>query len=274
MPGRPAVLFLLLLLSSPSYACAQSDTLSLARIARQDGLTILHAAGYVITGPTRWEASDWAKAAGMLVLTGGAALLDNEWYSLMDRNRTRANDRLADATVLYGDAAGIILFAGGFYATGLFTRNTWLRETGLLAGTSILLSGAVSTITKSLVGRARPYTGLGNHEFKPFTLSDEDYLSFPSGHTVVAFSISTVLSRRIGNLWATIGLYALATGTAASRTYTRHHWLSDVVCGGVLSTLISNSIVSWYESGGRDASPGLGLHIEPTPGGMAVIYSF
>lgn len=274
MRGRPAVLFFVLFLYIPSHSYAQSDTASLMRTAGQDGLAILHAAGYVFSGPTRWEGTDWAKAGGMLALTGGAALLDDEWYGLMDRNRNSADDKLADVTVLYGDAPGIILFAGGFYATGLFTRNTWLRETGLLVGTSILLSGAVSTITKTIIGRARPYTGLGNHEFKPFTLTDEDYLSFPSGHTVVAFSISTVLSRRIGNPWATIGLYALATGTAVSRTYTRHHWLSDVVCGGVLSTLISHSIVSWYERGGKDASPNLGLNIEPTLGGVTVIYSF
>ena len=91
---------------------------------------------------------------------------------------------------------------------------------------------------------------------------------------VPAFSISTVLSRRIGNIWATIGLYALATGTAASRTYTLHHWLSDVVYGGVLSTLISNSIVSWYERGESNASRDLGLNIEPTLGGIAITYSF
>jgi len=274
MRARAAVLFLFFLLYLPSHMSAQSDTISLVRTAGQDGLTILHAAGYVFSGPTRWEGSDWAKAGGMLALTGGAALLDDEWYSLMDRNRNSLNDHLADVTVLYGDAAGIVLFAGGFYATGLFARSTWLRETGLLVGTSILLSGAVSTITKTIVGRARPYTGLGNHEFKPFTFTDEDYLSFPSGHTVVAFSISTVLSRRIGNPWATVGLYALATGTAVSRTYTRNHWLSDVVCGGILSTLISNSIVSWYERGGKDASPDLGLNIEPIPGGIAVVYFF
>lgn len=272
MRGRPVVLFLFLFLYIPSVSRAQSDTLSLVRTAGEDGLTILHAAGYVFTGPTRWEGSDWAKVGGLVALTGGAALLDDEWHGLMDRNRNKVNDRISDVAVQYGDAGGLVL-VGGFYVAGLFTRNTWLRETGLLAGTSILFAGAVSTITKTIVGRARPYTGLGNHEFKPFTLADEDYLSFPSGHTVVAFSISTVLSRRIGNPWASVGLYALATGTALSRNYTRHHWLSDVVCGGVLSTLISNSIVSWYERG-KDGSPGLGLNIEPRPGGIALIYIF
>jgi membrane-associated phospholipid phosphatase len=273
MHRHTPVLFLLLVFSVPSISSAQSDTVSLAHTAGQDGLAILHAAGYVFTGPTRWEASDWAKFGGLVAATGAAALLDDEWLDLMNRNRNSLNDHLSDVTVRYGEAGSIILFAGGFYATGLLVHNSWLRETGLLVGTSVLLSGAVSTITKTIVGRARPYMGLGNHEFKPFTFTNEDYLSFPSGHTVVAFSISTVLSRRIGNIWATIGLYALATGTAASRTYTLNHWLSDVVCGGIISTLISNSVVSWYERG-MDGSPEMGLNIAPTPGGIAVVYTF
>jgi membrane-associated phospholipid phosphatase len=272
MRGRPVVLFLFLLLHLPSISHAQTDTVSLMRTAGQDGLTVLHAAGHVFTGPTRWEAADWAKFGGLAAATGAAALLDDEWFSLMDRNNNSQSDRLSDVVVQYGDAGGLVL-VGGFYVTGLLARNTWLRETGLLAGTSILMTGALNTIIKTIVGRARPYLGLGNHEFKPFTFSDDDYLSFPSGHTIVAFSISTVLSRQIDNPWATVGLYTLAAGTAWSRTYTRHHWLSDVVCGGVMSTLISNSIVSWYKRG-TDDSPGLGLNIVPGPNGIAVIYSF
>ena len=272
MRGRPVVLFLFLCLYLPSISNAQSDTLSLAHVAGQDGLTVLHAAGYVFTGPTRWGGSDWAKFGGMAALTGGAALLDDEWLSVMDRNRNKVNDRVSDVVVQFGDAGGLVL-VGGMYVTGLFARNTWLRETGLLAGTSILMAGAVNTVMKTIVGRARPYTGLGNHEFKPFTISNDDYLSFPSGHTVVAFSLSTVLSRRIGNTWASIGLYALATGTALSRNYTRNHWLSDVVCGGILSTLISDSIVSWYERE-KGGPPGLGLNVLPGPGGIAIVYIF
>ncbi|RPH35704.1 phosphatase PAP2 family protein [bacterium] len=273
MRRYPTVLFFLLFLSIPSIASSQSDTVSLARTAGQDGLTVLHAAGFVFSGPARWDGSDWLKAGGTVALTGAAALLDDEGLSLMDRNRNSLNDRLEKVFVNYGDIGGVLAFAGGFYVTGLLTRHTWLRETGLLVGTSVLLSGTVSTIMKVVGGRARPYMNLGNHYFKPFTLTNEDYISFPSGHTIVAFSTSTVLARQIGNPWATAGLYALATATAVSRTYSRNHWFSDVVCGGIISTLISNSIVSWYERG-QETSPLLGLTIEPGPGGISVIFFF
>jgi hypothetical protein len=267
------VLCLLFFLPIPSIASAQADTASLMRTVGQDGVTILHAAGFVFSAPVRWEGSDWLKFGGALTLTGAAALLDDEELNLMDRNRNSLNDHLEEIFVRYGETGLILALAGGSYVAGLLAHHTWLRETGLLIGTSILVAGTVSTVMKVVVGRARPYMELGNHYFKPLTFTNEDYLSFPSGHTLVAFTTSTVLARQIGNPWATAGLYAAATMTALSRTYSRNHWLSDVVFGGIMSTVISNSIVSWYE-GEREKSSPVGLNIDPMPGGISVIVFF
>jgi len=264
---------LFLLLAVPSISSSQSDTVSLARTVGQDGLTFLHAAGHVFSAPVRWDESDWLNAGGTAAITGMAALLDDEVLDLMDRNRNSLNDGLEKVVVRYGEVGTILVFAGGFYAAGLLVRNTWLRETSFLVGTSVLLSTAVSTIIKIVSGRARPYMGLGNHWFEPFTVSTEDFFSLPSGHTVTAFSASTVLARQIGNPWATAGLYVLATATAVSRTYSRNHWFSDIVCGGILSTLITNSIVSWYE-GRQGKSQDFGLRLEPGPRGITVSYVF
>jgi hypothetical protein len=66
----------------------------------------------------------------------------------------------------------LIASAGG-YAAGLFFRNDWLRETAMLTGSSILIAGTVSTLTKVLVGRGRPYLGKGHGFFRPLTISDE-----------------------------------------------------------------------------------------------------
>jgi hypothetical protein len=258
MLARLTVLCFFFLLRIPPICSAQPDTSSasagdhgpsLGQIAVKDGLTVLGAMGFVFSGPLRWDGEDWAKLGGTIVLTAGAALLDDEVFSMMNRNRSRLNDGLEDVVVRYGDDLTILLLTGGIYATGFLTQESWLRETGLLIGTSALLAGAVSSLVKPLVGRARPYLGYGNHYFKPFKGTTNEFESFPSGHTIAAFSTSAVLARRIGNPWATVGLYTLAGATAFSRTYSRNHWLSDIVFGGIVTTLISNSIVTWYEGG-------------------------
>ncbi|MCY7363437.1 MAG: phosphatase PAP2 family protein, partial [Ignavibacteria bacterium] len=59
-------------------------------------------------------------------------------------------------------------------------------------------------------------------------------LSFPSGHTTVAFAVSAVLAERINTWWARVGLYSLAAATAYSRIYDNKHWLSDVVLGSII----------------------------------------
>jgi membrane-associated phospholipid phosphatase len=71
------------------------------------------------------------------------------------------------------------------------------------------------------------------HSFAWFQLS-EPQLALPSGHATIAFSMASVLSSRIDNIYASIGLYAIATSTAAARVYKDKHWLSDVMLGSAI----------------------------------------
>ncbi len=238
-----------------------------------DGRTFLRAAGFVFSAPARWEGRDWALAGGTVGATLASALLDNETLRLMDRNRTYPTDRLSDVVVRYGDAGYVLPATVAAYGAGLVFHDRWLRETAFLTASAILLSGTVSTVTKTIVGRGRPYLGLGNHLFKPFTVTDDDYLSFPSGHAIVAFSVSGVLARRFGNPWATAGLYLLAASTGWSRVYTLHHWLSDVLFSAAMATAVSGTLVSWFETG-RDAGETSGLRILPCGNGFVVAWIF
>ena len=60
---------------------------------------------------------------------------------------------------------------------------------------SVTTPGIVQTLSKSLVGRARPATGEGELSFEPF--GGVPYHSFPSGHTMLAVATSWILARRI-----------------------------------------------------------------------------
>ena len=80
--------------------------------------------------------------------------------------------------------------------------------------------GAVLIITyilKYTLHVKRPYGGLH---------------SFPSGHTVGAFSGAVFLSFRYGKKYAFWSL-PIASFVAFSRVYTRNHWISDV-CGSII----------------------------------------
>jgi membrane-associated phospholipid phosphatase len=271
------ILFIVIVFASVvSDGLCQSDSASatsensFATTIANDGLSGLRTAGYVLLAPTRWNSDDLIIAGGIVAGTAVAYSVDNTVFRLMDRNRTHFNDDVSRVAVEYGSgyfAAGLPL---AIYGTGLILRDKWIRETAMLMGTTILLTSTLTTVGKIGIGRARPYTGFGRHEFKLFN-AHEDFVSFPSGHTTAAFALSAVLAARIKNPWASIGLYGVATAAAVSRLYSHDHWLSDVVFSAAYTTAVANSVVRWFEHetevGGRSS-----FNIIPSGNGVGVVW--
>jgi membrane-associated phospholipid phosphatase len=117
----------------------------------------------------------------------------------------------------------------------------------------LAISGVAGEILKIGFGRIRPYTGQGPRTFNPFTLQDSSS-SFPSGHTMTAFVVSSVLAERIDNPFISCGFYAMALLTGAQRIYSNNHWLSDAFFSAIFGTVIGRSVAHREEDvihGGR-----------------------
>jgi membrane-associated phospholipid phosphatase len=242
-------------------------------IMEADGATFLKGAGYIFSAPIRWSGSSWLMFGATGLGTAAASGLDIDGRLFMQRHQSSAHSDLASSAAQYGSGVNMIALSAAGYIAGLVFDEQWLRETSFLAGSAILMAGAVSTVTKIIVGRARPYMGQGHMTFRPFSFPVEDYASFPSGHTIVAFAFSGVLAERIRNTWASIGLYALAASCGISRMYTDEHWVSDVLFGAVVSLSVSHSLVRWFESAGDSPGTG-GLRIVPGPGSITLAWIF
>ncbi len=94
--------------------------------------------------------------------------------------------------------------------------------------------------------------------------------SFFSGHSMIAFSFSTILSRQIDNTWASIGLYTLAALGPFARLYKDKHWFSDNVLGSVLGVFVGNSIWNWHHNNSETAD----VKIIPLPNSLSVVWVF
>lgn len=264
---------LLVLISGPLLRGGQrasTDSLTGPTPVVDEALRVLSAGWSTVSAPARWNGTDVLRFGGIVAGTTGAALLDDEALSLMDRNRNALNDNIESIVVHYGATGTAILLSGGVYAAGLVACDPWLRETGLLMGTALAMTSLGVQILKPVIGRARPYTGLGNHYFTPLTL-DNDFQAFPSGHAAAAFALSAVLAARIKNTWATIGLYSLATATALSRVYSRNHWFSDIVFSSLCSIAVSTSLVATFEGGSCAETS---FRILPAPNGIQLVVLF
>lgn len=124
------------------------------------------------------------------------------------------------------------------------------RRVGAVASLSLLCNAVlVNLLIKPLVARVRPYEVIeGLH----LLVSPQSDYSFPSGHAAAAFAVAVVLlrlmPRRIG-VPATIA----AALIALSRLYVGVHYLTDVLAGVLIGSLVAllacHLLRGWVERG-------------------------
>lgn len=171
--------------------------------------------------------------------------IGDDYFRVESQNyRSPSNQFLGDIGNFYGSAIPTILFAGGYYASGIFNDNFKHREIGVTLINSILLSTMMTQSLKMMIGRSRPYVNQGHTNFHGFTFSDNDHFSFPSGHTSVSFALSTVMAHYAESEWEKWMWYGLALNGAFARIYFDKHWFSDTVVGGFLGYMAAKTALS------------------------------
>jgi len=216
-----------------------------AQVFGNDVLLGLKSVGRYVTAPLRFSSTDWLATASVL---GGTATLmpaDEPLNQTMLRNQTSVANSLAEGGRVYGELWTAVGLSVGAYALGMAVHNDDVRVTGRLLAEALVCAGLTTTLLKSAFGRARPYNEVGAFVFQPPQLTNDAFLSLPSGHTTVAFALSSVLAERIGNPLVSIGLYGLAALTGLSRMYHTRHWASDVLLGAAIGTSAGLAVTAW-----------------------------
>lgn len=177
--------------------------------------------------PIRW----WHVVAAAGVV-GVASFADQSVRDLAQNHNTQTDLDVAGTVQNFGQGAFPAAVGVGILGAGLVAGSPTVARAGARVTSAVVVSAAMSEVLKEVMGRARPYQGLGDGDYSPFS----GRASMPSGHTTAAFALATSLSDEIHRPWATVGLYALAAGTGASRIVRDAHWFSDVVAGAILGT--------------------------------------
>lgn len=226
----------------------------------------------VVKAPGSWDSKDWWRLTAIL---GTGALL----YAFDQKIHDWSQDRRTPATedwASFGSNLGNGLFLGGLiaslYVSGEIFDEKGLRKTAILSLESWLTAGAIVMGLKAILGRARPYTGLGSHHFKPFSFNTE-YYSLPSGHAVSAFAVATVIADQTDFVLVDVLAYSLSTLAAAARVHESKHWASDVFIGAAIGYFIGKKICSLHR--GQDKkNVQLDFSLSPNLKGLTIELSF
>ncbi len=135
-------------------------------------------------------------------------------------------------------APPVALLAAGLIREDHYERNTALLIGEALADVEILDLGMKYT-TRRLVPTSFPRGA--NYSDSWFETGGN---SFPSGHTIAAFAVATVISRRYPHQrWLPYVAYGLAATIGFSRLTLSAHFPADVFVGGVLGYAVSRFVV-------------------------------
>jgi undecaprenyl-diphosphatase len=164
---------------------------------------IVHRDQRLMRRVNRWNAPRWIRVWMLLATRGGDGWL---WYAM---------------------GAMILLFGDGdrFRAVGA-------------AAIAVAVGIALFLRLKKLTGRKRPCA------YEPHCwakLLPPDQFSFPSGHTITAFSVAVSLSVFYPEL--AVGLLFCAISVATSRILLGMHFLSDVLAGATIGTGLAYAAV-------------------------------
>jgi membrane-associated phospholipid phosphatase len=211
-------------LASPTPAPQPSKTPTLER---QFLKNVLRDQEAIWTSPFRLHGRD-ARWLAPLSL-GTAALIATD---------RRTGDEIAESTSQL-NASRIVSYAGAGYGAGsvavtfyLFGRakhNRRARETGVLGAEALIDSAIVVTALKQITQRRRPTAAKGRGDFF------DGGSSFPSGHSIQAWSVATVIANEYhDHRLVQISAYGIASAVSLARFTGRNHYLSDVLVGSAM----------------------------------------
>ncbi len=209
--------------------------------------------GRLASAPARLEKADLLPVAGVV----GAGLLlyslDGQIRHAFRKNRTSTLDDISKQAEKLGNGGYDLAIAGAGWLAGKAFGDEKLRVTSLLAAESFLAANGVGTLAKFAAGRSRPYAGDGKSRFRPFNFKTQS-TSFPSGHTVSAFSVASVYAYSYSDRPAVAAAaYTLAGAVALQRVYADKHWASDVFFGAALGVATGRLVTAEHKPGAGGA---------------------
>lgn len=146
-----------------------------------------------------------------------------------------------------GVAIGVPVIMG---AVALIEKDDDLLKSAIYVGVSIGVDGVLTYGLKQAINRPRPVASYPDIIINwNIANENETTLSFPSGHTSLAFATATALSLKYPKWYVIVPGYFWACSVGYSRMNLGVHYPSDVLAGAILgagSAYVTYQINNWF----------------------------
>ncbi|MFQ5847304.1 MAG: phosphatase PAP2 family protein [Candidatus Methylomirabilales bacterium] len=230
MVRKPWIVFATLFLLLPGFPAHAEPEKTVQ--AREESFPkyLLHELPRNVLQGTQESFTGWNLA---ILGVGGGAAMGLSQTDADDEVREGADDSIGDFAGI-GNIGGHGLTLGGIalstYILGRVAEEDKVIETGKALIESQIITQALTSLLKVSTGRERP-DGSG----------DRITSSFPSGHASGSFALAATVDAMYGHEIG-IPLYLFAGFVGFSRLSDDKHFLSDVVFGAALGTVIGRGV--------------------------------
>jgi membrane-associated phospholipid phosphatase len=198
------------------------------------------------TSPIRIRPHDLIWLLPLGAATGITLSTDTDAMRGVSRDRSFNKDNVDASNYLLG---GEIAAPVALYGVGLIEKDPHARETGILSGEAAVDSGIVEEVAKVIFRRQRPLTDNAAGGFFTSGLGADG--SFPSSHSILAWSIAAVVAGEYPSKWVEASAYAAATGVDVTRVLGQEHFPTDVLVGSAAGWLIGHYVFTKHKHGQR-----------------------
>ena len=216
-----------------------------AQTKPQDAVTVRNAPKNVLkdqagiwTSPFRMRAHDLRWVVPLGLATGAAIATDHRTLrDVVSLDPSFNNPNTNASNVLTGGfiAAPVVMFGMGH-----LRDDDHARETGILGAEALVDGVVVEQGMKLIFWRERPT--VDNQRGRFFQSSAGVDSSFPSSHTVLAWSAASLIASEYPHLWTEALVYTGAAGVSFTRLMGQQHFPSDVLVGSAAGWLVGRYV--------------------------------
>ncbi len=190
------------------------------------------------TSPVRVRERNFPILIPLVLATTLAITVDHQVMSSSKLQNASLNSEANTAS--NGLLGGFIIAPVAIYGIGYLHHDQHATETGILAGEAMVNSLVVDEVLKAATMRERPTLDNARGQF--FQTSVGLNSSFPSTHSIIAWSSATVIAEEYPGVLTQITAYGLATGVSLTRVLSKQHFPSDVIVGSAVGWMVGRYV--------------------------------